>query len=135
MGLLPSTLPAQASGQSHPQAAAGSRLRLRDVHHNDLSSRSVPHISAAAAMQRQPQQCGALHRCRAAEEAGAPLAALSQDADADQKREEYNRRMQQQMGWEDANPYEYHYGALATQAQISPHATLYLHRCGRVHRR
>lgn len=35
---------------------------------------------------------------------------LSVDQEVDERTEEYNRRMQQQMGW-DARPFEYHYGA------------------------
>jgi hypothetical protein len=57
---------------------------------------------------RQPRVTTPLGCCGS--DVGPPVAALSTDADAVERRDEYNRRMQQQMGWEDANPYEYHYG-------------------------
>ena len=74
------------------------------------SEPAAAHTRSPAQTQRrlQPRTTPPL-RCSGSD-AGPPVAALSTDADAVERREEYNRRMQQQMGWEDANPYEYHYG-------------------------
>ncbi len=107
MGLLLDALPTHGSGAAQPMTAAGRQPRLIVTSESRPSIQPAAQISAARPAGRlvPPSQCSR------GEEAGAPIAALSQDADADEKKDEYNRRMQQQMGWEDANPYEYHYGA------------------------
>jgi len=111
MGLLADVVCRQGSGAAQPTVAAGRRPRLIVRSEPRLSNQAAAQISAAGLARRYDQrQVVPPSQCSRAEEAGAPIAALSQDADADEKKDEYNRRMQQQMGWEDANPYEYHYG-------------------------
>ena len=73
-------------------------------------SRWTAQRSVSAQTQRRRHACRTTLIHCSGSDAGPPVAALSTDADAAERRDEYNRRMQQQMGWEDANPYEYHYG-------------------------
>ena len=112
MGPLPDAPSARGSGVAQPMSAADMRPRLRAAPECGFSGHiAAAQTSAEGRAQRRQQRRVPPSRCSGAGDAGPPVAALSQDADAEERKEEYNRRMQQRMGWEDANPYEYHYGA------------------------
>lgn len=112
MAQLPNSMSAHSGSQPQLQTTAGSQSRFGTTLQRSLSGKAIASVSAAApARQRQQRWLTLPPQSSSEQGTGAPVAALSQDADAEERRDEYNRRMQQQMGWEDANPYEYHYGA------------------------